>query len=116
MAIEITNSLRSSTIIRIVGGGTNTLELANLSSDANETITAVKIKRILWSTNNNISISRGGNVVISLYGSGDMRMSELGHVVANNSTANISLVITGDGTSIIEFTKEATYATPLTGI
>jgi hypothetical protein len=36
MPFEITNSLRSSSIIRVEGTGTTTVSLANLSYDANE--------------------------------------------------------------------------------
>jgi hypothetical protein len=46
MPFEITNTLRSSSIIRVEGTGTTTVALANLSVNANETVSAANIKLI----------------------------------------------------------------------
>jgi hypothetical protein len=116
MAYEITNSLRSSSIIRVTGAGFANVQLANLATSANETVVAATIKRVMWSTGGTVSIERGGETILTLYGSGDLRPSDSGHIIANNSTSNMNVSIATGGTAIIEVTKEATYATPLTGI
>ena len=66
MPFEITNTLRSSSIIRVEGTGTTTVALANLSVNANETVTSASIKRISWSTNGNIQIVRNSTPIASL--------------------------------------------------
>lgn len=116
MAYEITNTLRSSSIIRVTGAGFANVQLANLSTSANEVVTSASIKRVMWSTGGTVSIERGGETILTLYGSGDLRPSESGHVIANNSTSNMNVSIATGGTAIIEVSKEATYTTPLTGI
>ena len=116
MAFEITNSLRSASIIRVVDAGTANVTLAQLAKDANETVSSASIKRVMWSTNGSISITRDGIPILALHGQGEMRPSESGHVIANNSTANIAVTIVTGGSAIIEVSKETTYTTPLTGI
>ena len=116
MAFEITNSLRSASIIRVVDAGTANVTLAQLAKDANETVTSATIKRVMWSTNGSISITRDGVPILALHGQGDLKPSESGHVIANNSTANIAVTIVTGGSAIIEVSKETTYTTPLTGI
>lgn len=116
MAYEITNTLRSSSIIRVTGAGFANVQLANLSTSANEVVTSASIKRVMWSTGGTVSVERGGETILTLYGSGDLRPSESGHVIANNSTSNMNVSIATGGTAIIEVSKEATYTTPLTGI
>lgn len=116
MPFEITNSLRSASIIRVVDAGTANITLANLAKDANETVTSATIKRVMWSTNGSISITRDGVPILALHNSGDLRPSESGHVIANNSTANIAVTIVTGGSAIVELSKETTYTTPLTGI
>jgi hypothetical protein len=54
--------------------------------------------------------------VLALHGSGDMGPSDSGHIIANNSTANIAVTIVTGGSAIVEVTKDTTYTTPLTGI
>jgi hypothetical protein len=116
MAYEIVNTLRSSSIIRVTGASFANVQLANLSTSANETVTSASIKRVMWSTGGTVSVERGGETILTLYGSGDLKPSESGHVIANNSTSYMNVSITTGGTAIIEVTKEATYGTPLTGI
>ena len=116
MAYEIINSLRSSSIIRVTGAGFANVQLANLSTSANETIISASIKRVMWSTGGTVSVERGGETLLTLYGNGDLKPSESGYVIANNSTSNMNVSIATGGTAILEVTKEATYTTPLTGI
>jgi hypothetical protein len=54
--------------------------------------------------------------VLALHGSGDMRPSDSGYIIANNSTANIAVTIVTGGSAIVEVTKDTTYSTdPSTG-
>ncbi len=116
MAYEITNTLRGSSIIRVVDAGTYTVPVANLAYDSNEVVSAASIKRVMWSTGGNVSLTRNSVPLLSLYGSGDMRLSDSGHVIANNSTSDIVITVTTNGSAVFEVTKQATYTTPLTGI
>jgi hypothetical protein len=116
MAYEITNSLRSASIIRVTGAGFANVQLANLSASANETVVSASIKRVMWSTGGTVTVERGGQTILTLYGSGDLKPSESGHIIANNSTSNMNVSIGTGGTVILEVSKETTYATPLTGI
>ena len=115
MPFELINSIRSPSIIRIEGTGTTTVALANLSVNANETVTAANIKRINWSTNGNIQIVRNSVPIASLHGTGEMRLDEYGYSIANNSTSSIVITVNTGGTVVLEVSKETTYATALTG-
>jgi hypothetical protein len=116
MAYEIINTLRSSSIIRVEGPGTTTVALSNLSVNANETVTAANIKKLHWSTNGNIQIVRNSVPIVSLHGSGEMRLDDSGFTIANNNTSSIVITVNTGGTLFVEMSKEATYATPLTGM
>jgi hypothetical protein len=115
MPFELINSIRSPSIIRIEGTGTTTVALANLSVNANETVTSANIKRINWSTNGNIQIVRNSVPIASLHGTGEMRLDEYGYSIANNSTSSIVITVNTGGTVVLEVSKETTYATALTG-
>lgn len=115
MPFELINSIRSSSIIRIEGTGTTTVALANLSVNANETVTSANIKRINWSTNGSVQIVRNSVPIASLHGTGEMRLDEYGYSIANNSTSSIVITVNTGGTVVLEVSKETTYATALTG-
>jgi hypothetical protein len=116
MPIEITNTLRSSSIIRVEGTGTSIVSLANLAFNANETVSSASIKRINWTTNGSIQIVRNSVPIASLHGSGELRADEYGHSIANNNTSAISITVNTGGTLFMEVSKQTEYATPLTGI
>lgn len=116
MAYEITKKLRGSTIIRVVGVDTVTVALANLASDANETVTSASIKRVNWSTNGSVTVARSSNNILSLYGSGEMRFDDYGHSIANSKTDTIVVTIASGGTCVLEVSKDTTYANSLIGI
>jgi hypothetical protein len=115
MPFELINSIRSPSIIRIEGTGTTTVALANLSVNANETVTAANIKRINWSTNGNIQIVRNSVPIASLHGTGEMRLDEYGYSIANNSASSIVITVNTGGTVVLEVSKETTYANSLIG-
>lgn len=110
MAYEIQNTVRGKSIIRVVGADSISLNMNAFSTNTTtETVTSVKIAHVLWSTNDNITIARSGNTVLSLYNSGDMNLLASGMLVANTPTGNVDITITGDGVCLVECTKEATY-------
>ena len=90
MAFEITNTNRSSSIIRVNDAGTTTVFLANLSSGANETITAANIRKVAWSTNGSIQIVRNSVPILQLHNTGTIQFDELNHVIANNNTVEVA--------------------------
>lgn len=108
MAQEITNSLRSPSIIRVVDAGTYTISLANLAATAAETVSSASIKSVAWSTSNNIVISRNSQNVLSLYGTGEWRLADFGSVITANNSSSIVISVV-NGTAILEVSKEATY-------
>jgi len=116
MAYEVTNSLRSSSIIRVVGVGTETISLANLSTGANETVTSANIRRLNWSTNGSIQITRNSVPILTMYDNGELRADDFGHSIANNNTSSIVITIASGGYVLLEVSKQAEYATPLVGI
>jgi len=111
MAFEITNTLRSASIIRVVDAGTTTVSLANLSTGANETITAANIRKVAWSTNGSIAIVRNSVPILALHNTGVIQFDDLNHSVANNNTQSIVITVTTGGSLVMEVTKEATYTT-----
>lgn len=115
MPFEITNTTRSSSIIRVVDAGTTNVSLANLASSANETVTAVNIRKVAWSTNGSITITRNSVPILALHNTGVIQYDELNHVIANNNGQTIVITVTTGGSMVMEVTKETTYATPLTG-
>ena len=115
MAFEITNTNRSSSIIRVADAGTTTIYLANLSSGANETVTAASIRKVAWSTNGSIQIVRNAVPILALHNAGTIHFDELNHVIANNSTQPLVITVTTGGSLVLEVTKEANYTTGSTG-
>ena len=74
MTYEVTNSRKGTSIVRAEGPATYTIQLTDLSASAQETITSASLRRITWSTNGSITISRtGGPTLLSLYQTGDMK-------------------------------------------
>jgi hypothetical protein len=110
MAFEYINTLRSSSIARVIDTGT-TIALANLSAGANETVTAASIRKVAWSTSGYISITRNGAPILNLHNSGSIQFDDLNTTLANNSTQPIVVVISTGGFVVLELTKEATYTT-----
>ena len=111
MAFEYINTLRSASIARVIDTGTTTIALANLSTGANETVTAASIRKVAWSTNGSIQITRNSVPVLTLHNSGSIQFDDLNTSIANNSTQPIVVVINTGGFVILELTKEATYTT-----
>lgn len=119
MAFEITNQLRSPSIIRVEGASTVNVNISQLSTNtALETVVSANIKRIAWSTGGNIAIGRHGAsntliTLVTLFNSGQMNFDELGTSLANTNTGNVTVTITTSGTVILEVSKNTTYSTDL---
>ena len=111
MPYEITNTKRGTSIIRAEGPATYTIQLSDLSTNTSiETVESASIRRVTWSTNGSIIISRtGGPIVLALHTSGNMRFDEFGYAVANTPTANIVCTIATGGSIILEVSKNTTY-------
>ncbi|MCK9369344.1 hypothetical protein M0R04_05345 [Candidatus Dojkabacteria bacterium] len=117
MPQETKNSLRSSSIIRAVDAGTYTIALADLTANSSiETVNNASIKSVMWSTNGSIAIVRNSVPLLMLHGAGEMRIADMGHVLANNSGSSIIITINTGGTIILEVTKDSTYTPGLIGI
>jgi hypothetical protein len=110
MAFEYINTLRSSSVARIIDAGT-TISLANLSSGVNETVTSATIRKVIWSTNGSIQIVRNSVPILTLHNSGSFVFDDMNTTIANNSTQPIVVTINTGGFVILEMTKEATYTT-----
>ncbi len=123
---DITNSLRSRSVIRVVNTAANDNTVITLSSlsanSALETITHAAITQVISTSNTGRwSIYRGNDasgVLIMTVGDGaDFPLSQYDISIANTPTANIFVTNTGtDGTLILQLTKTAIYpAGVLTG-
>lgn len=120
MAYEINNVKRGTSTIRVVGAGSVTTTLNNLSVNTDlEVVSSASIKRINWSAapSGNVIIARGAtpNTIYELYGSGEIRLDEWGSPSANGSTGNVVITIYGGGTCTLELSKQATYISNLDG-
>ena len=117
MPFEITNNMRSTSIVRAVDTGTYTITLNSLRANAfTETVTTASIKRVLWSTNGSILIVRNGVPILSLTNNGQFDLDHSGYTIANNSNQTISITITTGGSIVMELSKTATYnVDPFTG-
>jgi hypothetical protein len=116
MAYEIINSRKGSSIIRCEGAATYTIRLADLSTNtAIETVDSASLKRINWSTGGTVTVGRGAspNTMLTLYGTGEMRLDDYGYALANGSTGNVVVTIATGGSCILEVSKTATYSTNL---
>ena len=111
MALEITNSLRGSSIIRCVDPGTYTINLTDLRKNTTtEIVNSVDIKRVTWSSNGSIQVSRAANTpVLALHNSGEMRFDDFGHSISNTNTSNVVITIITGGTIVLEVSKNSSY-------
>jgi len=112
MSYDITNNMRSKSVIRCEGPGTYTIQLSDLSTNtAFETVNSATIRKLIWSSNGYIQVARGAtpNTVASLYSGGRIVLDEMGAVLANGATGNIVVTIVTGGTLWLEVTKSETF-------
>ena len=117
MAYEIINTTRGSSIVRVVDVSTANLTLNQFRGSPNtETIGTLTIRKLNWSTNGSIEITRDGAQLFKLSGSGEMRLDDYGHSVANTASGNLAVQIFTGGCIVMEVSKTATYnVDPYTG-
>ena len=117
MPYEITNNIRSTSVVRAVDPGTYTITLNDLRGNpTTESVTSASIKRVLWSTNGSITITRNSVPILALHTAGEMKFDESGYTIANNNTQSIVLTVTTGGSIVMELSKTATYnVDPFTG-
>jgi len=118
MAFQIFNTLRGTSIITGCDAGTATVALTDLRANATtETVSAADIRRISWSTNGSIGITRNGFPLLALHNAGEMRFDEFGAAINSNSTSSLVITITTGGSFVMEVAKVATYnVDPYTGV
>lgn len=111
MSYELINRLKQPSMLRVVDGATPNLALSAFSAKpGTENVSSVVITSVKWSLQpsiGNMTISRDGVVVLNVAQSGFWSHDELN--IANNSTANVLVTITGGGTALIACKKNATY-------
>ena len=114
---EIINSVKGPSIIRVADVGTATIALVDLRATPNtETVSNASIKRVTWSTNGNIQITRNSIPILMLHNSGEMRFDDFGYSLANNSNQSIVITVNTGGSLVMEVSKTATYnVDPYTG-
>jgi hypothetical protein len=123
MPLQITNKIRSTSLIRVVEGSTSgntitaNIALTDLATSNAENVLSASIKGVIWSTDGSVDITRDGEVVLSLHGSGEMRLDDFAYSISKNSNANIEITSANTtGTVIVEVAKDATYTPPLVGM
>jgi hypothetical protein len=118
MAFQIFNTLRGASIITGCDPGTATIALTDLRASPNtENVTAADIRRISWSTNGSITLSRNGFPLLALHSAGEMRFDDFGAAINSNNSSSLLLTITTGGSFIMEVSKVASYnVDPYTGV
>lgn len=108
MNVIIQNKIKGKSIINASGLGNASIALQYLTpSPQFETIHDFSIKRIVWSTNGNIIVSRNSEVILSLYNSGDMKFTEIKHLLNHNSAHPLDISIENFGNIIFEVNKSS---------
>lgn len=117
MAYEIINTTRGSSIVRVVDVSTANLALTQFRGNpTHETIGSISIRKLNWSTNGSIEVTRDGAQLFKLSGSGEMRLDDYGGAVANTASGNLAVQIFTGGCIVMEVSKNATYnVDPYTG-
>jgi hypothetical protein len=116
MPFQVTNPVRGPSIVRAVDAGSYTITLNDLRGNpTTETVTTADIRRVMWSSNGYITITRNSVPILNLSGSGDMRLDEIG-AIANNSNQSIAITIVTGGSIVMEVSKSTSYnVSPDTG-
>ena len=114
---EILNTLRGTSVIRVADAGSVTITLNDLRANATtETVSEADIKRVYWSTNGAIRITRNSIPILMLHTSGEMRLDESGYSISNNNTQSITIEVITGGSLVMEVSKRASYnVDPYTG-
>ena len=89
-------------LVARVTAGSQTIQVATANAVAGETVSELHISKIFWS--GNTTIARGASNNFVLYGTGEWELDSFGIANAEDPTANV--VITTDGTAIVELKKQ----------
>jgi hypothetical protein len=114
MSYEIINTLKGGSIIRISNPGTYTITLNQLSSNTSlETVTSASIRKMIWSTNGSITVTRTGQSepMVTVFNQHVMKFDEFGTTLSNTATANIVVTLASGGFCMLDVSKTATYST-----
>jgi len=114
MPLEITNSKRSKSVIRVTGNTATYINLSALSvNTAIETITGASITHLTSSSDGKWIVYRGPGVgvpILTLFGQNDIPFAQYDMSVGSNASSNIYVTNSGtDGTLILVVSKTATY-------
>jgi len=118
MAFQVNNTLRGTSIITGCDSGSATITLNDLRANTTtETVSSADIRRVTWSTNGSITVSRSGFPILALHNAGEMRFDEFAASINSNNTSSLVFTITTGGSFVMEIAKVATYnVDPYTGV
>jgi hypothetical protein len=117
MPYEIVNSLRSKSLVRVVGNTATTIALSALAKDATETVTGAAVAQVTAVSDGIWRVYRGDNtsglLLLELTPSfSHLSFYEFDISLANSATSNIHVTNSGSaGTLVIQLAKTATYST-----
>lgn len=120
--LEIKNTLRSKSTIRITGNTATTINLTQLSvNTTTEIVSAASIAMAFATGSGYWKVYRGdnatGNVILDLYQNANLPLIDYDIPISTNSTSNVYVTNSGtDGTLILIMSKEATYSPALIGM
>lgn len=115
MPLDISNALRSKSVITVTGNTATAINLSTLSTNtAVETITSASIGLVASSTDGWWRIYRGdntsGTLVLELKDNNYLPFTQTDISVSNSATSNIYVTNSGTGgTLVIQLSKTATY-------
>lgn len=115
MAYEIVNSLRSKSLVRIVGNTATTITLSELAKDNRETVTGAEFAQVSGVTDGVWRVYRGndtnGVLLLELPSFSNFIFYEFDISLSNSATSNIHVTNSGTcGTLIMQLSKQATYS------
>lgn len=115
MPYEIVNSLKSKSLVRIVGNTATTITLSQLAKNNTETVTEASVAQASGVTDGVWRIYRGdstsGTLLLELPAFSHYQFYEFDCSLANSATSNIHVTNSGTcGTMILQLAKSATYS------
>jgi hypothetical protein len=115
MSINVNQGHKRVVLHFTASGGVNVAGNSSVSDIAlsNEVLSDAYIRRIWWGTDaaaGSWTVKRGSNTVIIVNGSGQMDFSEAGSAITGNSSANVSVTLTGsNGFIMVDLAKIGSY-------
>lgn len=115
MPLNITNAIRSKSVITVTGNTATRINLSQLSTNTSiETVSAATIGLVATSTDGFWRIYRGndatGELVLELKDSNYLPFTQTDLAISSNATSNIFVTNSGaGGTLILQLSKTANY-------